>query len=411
MINQVIQGDCLEVMKRIPDKSIDMAITSPPYWGLRSYGTNFQIWGGDDGCEHRWGEDITIHRHEKGETNPGKEGWYKEKGQINSVGGNFCQMCGAWKGELGLEPTFDGYISHLIQIFSEVKRVLKDEGTCWVNIGDTYSGSGCGTNDYITEKSRSINKSNEMFSKKPPQQRTQTIPAKSLCGIPERFAIAMTDKLGFIRRNTLIWFKRNCIPSSATDRFTVDFEYLYFFSKQGKYYFEQQFEPLNFDTLRRTQAKHSSTKSEQLAPAGFSNEGAMRYAERLCSGEIPQSRNKRCVWEINTTSYRGAHFATFPEGLVQTPILAGCPEFICNKCGKARKKIFHKQKFCYTDCGCGDVYHSGIVLDPFMGSGTTALVALKLNRHFIGIELNENYIKMANERIRQEKEKQSLFLT
>jgi len=140
-----------------------------------------------------------------------------------------------------LEKTFEEYIDHLIQIFSEVKRVLKDTGTCWVNIGDSYASSGGASRHFGYSDPKYPNGRSGTFAE--PTAYPQSVLPKSLCGIPERFAIAMTDKLQFIRRNTIIWHKKNSMPSSVKDRFTVDFEYLYFFSKQGKYYFEQQFEP------------------------------------------------------------------------------------------------------------------------------------------------------------------------
>jgi len=303
----------------------------------------------------------------------------------------------------------------LIDIFGEIKRVLKDEGTAWVNIGDTYASTG------------------------------QCVEPKSLCGIPERLALAMTDRLGYIRRNTIIWHKSNVLPSSVKDRFTVDFEYVYFFSKNPIYYFEQQLEDAIIGYRSTSFIPDSYKDSVSPAPTSATNASSKNRTDTLVT-----KRNKRCVWNINTKPFKEAHFAVFPEELVQTPVLACVPEHICNKCGKAREKVYdnserhntrpgknvltgksgtcdnpnyslHKSDLSkyrqqlvyksieYTDCGCGAGFHPGIVLDPFMGSGTTALVALKLNRNFVGIELNPEYIKIAENRIRSEREKQSLF--
>ena len=190
--------------------------------------------------------------------------------------------------------------------------------------------------------------------------------AKSLIGIPERFAISMTDA-GWIRRNTIIWYKPNCMPSSADDRFTVDFEYLYFFTKKTKYWFEQQFQPYaesSFDRYKYNVADHNV--SEDKRKDGWVT--TKNREERKKVDMNPSGANKRCVWKIPTQSYSDAHFATYPEELVYTPIKAGCPK-------------------------------DGIVLDPFMGSGTTLKVARELGRNGIGIELNPEYIKMALKRI------------
>ncbi|MEA2016486.1 MAG: site-specific DNA-methyltransferase, partial [Actinomycetota bacterium] len=239
------------------------------------------------------------------------------------------------------------------------------------------------------------------------------LPIKCLLQIPSRFAIEMVNR-GWILRNTIIWHKPNCMPSSAKDRFTVDFEYVYFFTKSKKYYFEQQFEDYG--------TGQTSYRDRDMRP----NE---------------QGRNKRTVWTINTKPFKEAHFAVFPEELVETPIKAGCPKYICKKCGKARMKIIdnservntrpgldtgsmksgkdidpnkelHKsdlskyrqqikyKEIGYTDCGCGKGFKPGIDLDPFMGAGTVGIVAKKLGRNYIGIELNPEYCKIAEARIK-----------
>jgi site-specific DNA-methyltransferase (adenine-specific) len=308
---KILQGDSLEVLRGIDSESIDMCITSPPYWGLRDYGV---------------------------------------------------------PGQLGLESTFQEYISKLVVIFDEVKRVLKGTGTCWVNLGDTYSGNKSGYTD--TNKNGKV-PSDSLIRKKS----QKGIIDKTLVGIPERFAIAMTDN-GWIRRNTIIWHKPSCMPVSVTDRFTVDFEYLYFFSKNKDYWFEQQFEPLNIESLKRGRRGNNENKYSKAegfsggvhantmsAPRDFRGYEGLKEEHANRNG-----RNKRCVWSINPQSYSGAHFAAYPEKLVATPIKAGCPK-------------------------------GGTVLDIFMGSGTTLKVARDLGRHGIGIELNPEYIELAKKRI------------
>ena len=327
-MNKIIQGDCLEELKKLPEKSINMCITSPPYWALRDYGV---------------------------------------------------------KGQLGLEPTFDLYIKHLCDIFDEVKRVLRDDGTCWVNLGDTYYGSGKGAGGDITnskqvwafkEKEKRIcqhcGKEFEGWKfqnfcgsacsgvDNTPREVKGKMPDKCLTLIPFRFAIEMINR-GWILRNVIIWHKPNCMPSSVKDRFTVDFEYLFFFSKKKKYYFETQYEPLAESSLVDKRLDNQPSKGKGKTEQG-------KYAMQHCGVMHSRGRNKRTVWSICPKPFKEAHFAVYPEELCETPIKAGCPK-------------------------------DGIVLDPFFGAGTTGLIALKQGKKFIGLELNPEYIKIAEKRL------------
>jgi len=308
-LNKIYQGDCLTVLKTFPDESVDMCMTSPPYWSLRDYG-----------CD----------------------------------------------GQLGLEPTFTEYINKLCNIFDEVKRVLKKEGSCWVNIGDSYSTVSGGMeqlkrmgND--TPKYGEIDYASGYSGVS--QLGKKNLEEKNLCLIPFRFAIEMQNR-GWILRNTIIWYKRNCMPSSVTDRFTVDFEYLFFFVKNKKYWFEQQTEKHTSKFINEYKPRNADdkTRSATIQP---------RSETAFANPYNPNGRNKRCVWDITTKGYREAHFATYPEELCLTPIKAGCPV-------------------------------GGIVLDPFSGAGTTALVAKKLGRNYIGIELNPEYVTMSEKRLHNE---------
>lgn len=353
-LNTIHQGNALDVQRTFPEKSIDMCMTSPPYWGLRDYGMSPMIWDGDDDCDHEWGVNITLKKTGGGQKetpllkgrnldgiNSGKE--------INQ--GNFCQKCGAWKGQLGLEPTPDLYIKHLCDIFDETWRVLKEAGSLWVNIADSYGGSGAGQKD--TGKHGYEPK--VMVADRKTKPTTKFMP-KSLVGIPERFVLEMMNR-GWTRRNTIIWFKPNCMPTSAKDRFTVDFEYIYFFTKKKKYYFEQQLE----------KAKEPPGQTQSLdTPKRFGRVRNMEGRTYTTTGH----KNKRCVWKITTKPFKGAHFAVFPEELCETPIKAGSPR-------------------------------GGICLDPFFGSGTVGVVARRLGRNYVGIELNPEYIKIANERLKE----------
>jgi len=374
-INKIVQGDCLELMRELPDGCVDCVVTSPPYWGLRDYGLEPVIWDGVDGCQHEWGE------IDGGRIIGGHSGGIESSGLSNSAaraagtGSNnintsqFCSICGAWRGSLGLEPTFQLYIAHLMQIFDEVKRVLKPTGTCWVNMGDSYISNpgdrskvggfqGKASEERIkAESSMSMNK-----------HKTGLRP-KSLCQIPSRFAIAMTDA-GWILRNTIIWHKRNAMPSSAKDRFTVDYEVVHFFVKQGKYWFEQQTEVGACNKW----GKYSNPKY------GNSTGGAMQSIKEMTKEEYLekyQTRNKRCVWDVTTKPFKEAHFATFPPDLVRPMILAGCPP-------------------------------DGIVLDPFDGSGTVQVVCEQEDRDSIGIDLNPEYCAIAEKRIAAERQQLKL---
>jgi site-specific DNA-methyltransferase (adenine-specific) len=359
--NTILLGDALKVLQKLPRESINMVITSPPYWALRDYGSSAEcVWDGKKDCRHDWASNkFRLH---SGRGNCQKNAKYSEQKNIPDkiFIHNICSKCGAWRGQLGLEPTFELYIKHLCDVFEEVKRVLTKDGTCWVNLGDTFSGSGNGTNDYRTEASKSISGKrfdyNMMFQGKQKRE-FQLLPSKSLCLIPFRFAIEM-QKRGWIIRNVIIWHKPNCMPTSVKDRFTVDFEYLFFFVKNKRYYFEQQREPHKLESIKRTKYKWNGHREPGSSYAGMN-------IKKMCH---PNGRNKRCVWSISTGSFRGAHFAVYPPELIETPIKAGCPE-------------------------------NGTILDPFFGAGTTGLVALKQEKRFIGIELNPKYIKIAKKRL------------
>lgn len=315
---KIYNGESLEVLKGFPDKSVDMVMTSPPYFALRDY---------------------------------------------NVVG------------QLGLENTHQEYIEKLCDIFDEIKRVLKDEGTCWVNIADTYNGTKSGCTD--TNKNGKV-PADSMIRKK----RNDTMKEKSLMQIPSRFAIEMTAR-GWILRNRIVWHKPNVMPSSARDRFTVDYEDLFFFTKNKKYYFEQQFDPYAPSSdvryrqaLRAGRSYNSKEPYKKNAPYSGYKRGQGSVKSRgndadglVVGGTNPKGRNKRCVWSIPTKPNRDAHFATYPEKLCEIPILSGCPI-------------------------------GGVVLDPFVGSGTTAVVAIQLGRKYVGIDLNPEYVTIAENRIK-----------
>jgi len=406
-------GHALTELPALPPESVDCVMTSPPYWGLRTYKTESQIWG-ENHCEHEW-ESHNKKWHSG--TNAGKV-QLGDKGAFHNDFSNqssFCLKCHAWRGELGLEPTIELYISHLVQIFDEVKRVLKKTGTCWVNIDDSYAGSGKGIG---SDHGKAVFTDDDII--KLPAIDT---PAKSLCLIPSRFALAMVEH-GWILRNDIVWYKSNPMPESVKDRFTGTWEHLFFFVKSQRYWFEQQFEPVLLSSLEREKyGWNGAFKGRYTVPW----EGREECKDQCYTN--PLGRNKRDVWQINTEPTAQWHgiknFATFPEKLCETPILSGCPSQICKKCGKARERIYERTGHVnkrepahqpgntqtkvdstgwgpterptaeYTDCGCNAGFEPGVVLDPFCGSGTTLAVAKRLGRQCIGIDLNADYCKLA----------------
>jgi DNA modification methylase len=302
-LNKIYCGDCLEVFKAFPDESINCVVTSPPYWALRDYGV---------------------------------------------------------AGQLGLEPTFQEYITKLCDIFDEVKRVLKKDGTCWVNMGDTYNAGGNYRGKEMDETCKEVY-SRKDFAGCQNDKKAQGIQDKCLCQIPSRFAIEMTNR-GWILRNEIIWYKPNAMPSSVTDRFTVDFEKVFFFVKNKKYWFEQQLEKSIWaEKDKRSLIKGGVMSGGKTAIGGYATD-RVAYTE----GGM---KNKRAVWTISTHGFKEAHFATYPETLIEPMIKAGCPI-------------------------------GGIVLDPFMGAGTTGVVSKKQDKNYVGIELNPEYCKIAEERIK-----------
>lgn len=430
-LDHIYCGNVIDVLKSFPDNCIDCAITSPPYWALRDYKTDDHIWDGDPNCAHEWGDAI-VNKMSGGDR--GIHPRYNKHRKFETST-SFCSKCGAWRGSLGLEPTFDLYVKHLCDIFDEVKRILKKTGTCWVNLGDTYGGSrqGYGAKKKSESGFQSPAGLDERYFAGTPA--TADLMKKSLLQIPNRFSIEMANR-GWTLRNKLIWHKPNAMPQSVMDRFTVDYEEVFFFVKSRKYWFEKQYEPHLWAGRDKRSVKPVPPKSGKIL------EG--KYAmSKVSYGK--QGRNKRCVWEINTKSFKEAHFATFPEALIEPMVKAGCPEFVCNKCGKPREKIYkktggppkgdHNKNFDvrinprgrpdtdtqlygadlskiyrehgypelehvgYTSCSCGAGFSGGIVFDPFIGSGTSAVVAKKLGRRYLGVELNPEYVNMANKRI------------
>lgn len=329
MKNTIINSDCILGLKNLPDESVDCCVTSPPYFGLRDYG------------------------HE---------------------------------GQIGLEETPDAFVAKMVEVFTEVKRVLKKEGTLWLNLGDSYAtgttasrqpgNNGLGLKEGA-KAARDINRIGTPEGCK----------TKDLIGIPWMVAFALRSS-GWYLRQDIIWHKPNPMPESVTDRCTKAHEYIFLLSKSAKYYYNHEAikQPLGEASLQRLSQNIEAQKGSDRVP-GKTN-GRMKAVGKIKGnvesaflgnaptnyyrcGESEDGANKRSVWTVTTKPFSEAHFATFPEDLIVDCIKAGCPV-------------------------------NGLVLDPFMGAGTTALVASKLDRNFIGFELNPEYIEIAKKRLQDE---------
>ena len=410
---KIYQGNCIDVLKDFPDESIDCVCTSPPYWGLRDYGT--AEWeGGDENCKH-----IKKTQKQGGEANrPSREltiFQYDKK----------CKDCGAIRkdSQLGLEETPEEFVANLVKVFSEVKRVLKKEGTVWLNLGDTYSATRWSNTPSTT--GISTTESDIVLQKK------TKLPDKNLVGIPWRVAFALQSD-GWYLRQDIIWHKPNPMPESVQDRCTKSHEYIFLLTKSPKYFYDIDAirEPFNDGGLKRI---NQNIKNQIGSERG--NGGARLNGNMKAVSDENKGANKRSVWSITTKPYKEAHFATFPIELPTYCIKAGCPEKVCKKCKKpiikesyrenklnvgygnqhtpsgTHKKIGGKyQKFMEENpkkiiekptCSCNAGFEGGVVLDPFFGSGTTGLAAQEQSKHWVGIELNPEYIEIANRRLAQ----------
>ena len=308
--DKIYCGDSLEVLKTLPDNSIDCCVTSPPYYALRDYGGENQI---------------------------------------------------------GREATPEEYIDRLVSVFREVKRVLTPEGTCWLNIADTYCGTGSKAEHFDPKYPKGRNGQQVAVNHRAPGCKP-----KDLIGIPWLLAFALRAD-GWYLRSSIIWYKANPMPESARDRPSRCYENVFLLTKSKKYYYDWEAvaEPIAPTTAARMKGGRSEAHKYAAGIPGQNRRQKInnpRKSGAVTDEMILPIRNRRDVWQINTVPYRGGHFAAFPPKLAETCILAGCPV-------------------------------GGIVLDPFLGSGTTGLAARQNRRHYIGIELNPEYCTLAEKRI------------
>lgn len=329
-VGRVLVGDARRQLGTLPDESVDTVVTSPPYWLLRRYGMSREI---------------------------------------------------------GSEESIHGWVQALRALLGEVQRVLKPEGTLWLNLGDTYA-----------------------------RQDRHGAPPKGLVLGPERLLLALAED-GWRVRNKIIWAKPNPMPTSVRDRLSTTWEPLYLLVKQRHYYFDLDAirvparSHLSGPTLVGPETKYAVAGKARPAwsgPMAGTNSGLEAMKARGENAH-PLGKNPGDVWTIPTASYKGAHFATFPEGLIERPLLAGCPERVCRRCGTAWRRAQAVRQIgglavrgeLRKSCACDDHrWQPGLVLDPFMGAGTVGVVAERLHRRWIGIELNPQFARLATERIR-----------
>ena len=398
MTVQILKGDCRDVLRTLPRESVHCVVTSPPYFGLRDYGTG--KWeGGNPDCTHSVGGQVQDNKAPGAITT----------GQRPGVDASRCRKCGASRidSQIGLEASPDAFVDEMVAVFRDVHRVLRADGTIWINLGDSYcsighkkSNSGYGSTGLAGGKA-------QVHSPLRRENNASSIGCKhkDLIGVPWMVAFALRANGWYLRRD-IIWHKLNPMPESVRDRPSTAHEYLFLLSKEQTYFYDADaiLEPVSLNTHARLSQDVASQVGSARANGGAKTNGNMKAVTRKSwkgskfDGErdrqrhpdvgrnralpgdgsmdaalaiMPEMRNKRSVWPLATEAFSEAHFATFPPALIEPCILAGCPK-------------------------------GGTVLDPFGGAGTTGLVADRLGRNAILIELNPEYADMAERRIKND---------
>lgn len=309
----ILQGDSRSVLQTLPDESVQMCVTSPPYFGLRDYGVD---------------------------------------------------------GQIGLEPTPDAYVTQMVGVFREVRRVLKNDGTLWLNLGDSYARNGGG----VESKAKTAHKmgvGQKAVYAAGGMQSIDKVPdgfkSKDLLGIPWRVAFALQED-GWYLRQDIIWHKPNPMPESVKDRCTKAHEYIFLLSKSERYYYDADAISEPLQTKPHAPGNKANVTLKEIRGANASKGMSGQYADPDRVWCRNGKRNRRSVWTVPTSRFSGAHFATFPPALIEPCILAGSRE-------------------------------NDTVLDPFNGAGTTGVVSMQYNRHYIGVELNPAYVALTHKRL------------
>lgn len=430
--------DCLASLKALPDKSVHMIATSPPYFGLRDYGT--ATWeGGDPNCGHRVGGQVPDSKNPKAIT----------AGVRPGADASHCRACGAKRidDQLGLERTPEHYIQRLVAIFEEIRRVLRDDGVAWLNLGDSYvtpmKGIG-GDKGFSAGGSKRENNRTQPKMADPIRSNygDLKVKPKDILGIPWRVAFALQAD-GWTLRQDIVWAKNNPMPESVVDRCTRSHEYIFMLTKGERYFYDQESikEPMAAESVSRYDYAFGGAKAEALTEAEVSGDGSRTHP--IGKRDPSPLRNKRSVWTVNPKPYPGAHFATWPEELVSLMVKAGSSEKgCCSACGAPQSRMTKKRSRGWNGskygeravqatggaisggttkstlgssngtqvnetvtvgwqptCTCDAPLTPCTILDPFSGSATTGAVALMLGRNYIGLDLNEDYLDLAVARL------------
>lgn len=529
---KILVGDCRQLLRAIPAESAHVAVTSPPYYGLREYGVEPSLWGGDAACEHDFSREMLDRSRRSPGTQTGSltgDGRYQATAFRFEIKSAFCPKCGCWRGVLGMEPDWRMYVEHMVEVFRGVRRVLRADGTLWLNLGDSYAtgggkvgehpGGGAQGSAWSGRPAKGENSwagyrgDRNAYVETPgigPMTQPNRMPQyglkpKDLMLIPSRVAIALQDD-GWWVRSDIAWYKRNPMPESVTDRPTKSWEHVFLLAKSESYFYDAEaiaepvapssIERLSQPTLKaqfgserapgktngpiKAVLKRSGNKERKPASARGVPVDTDGKTSGAVAGSIPRegtTRNKRDAWDVPTQAFGGefcracqtyfegdalnalrvqvieadksgrrerrrwcncgrhdawlSHFATFPCELVEAPIKAGTSEYgCCAHCGSPWRRVTEREQISLRPnsdgqaqresviartetvdwepiCGCAPQTVNGklaraVVLDIFGGAGTTALVADRLGRDAIILELNPEYAEMARQRIQRD---------